>query len=150
VNKRTVFGGGGIMPDIFIPLDTSIHYAYINRLRRNNIIYNYTLDYIDHNREQLKTKYPQFKDFNTKFTVPDDIIAGIVENGIKEGIEKDAESLEFSRDDMKKEVKSLLARDLYERDDFYKVILKDDEAILKALEVIRNQKNYNKILVTTH
>ncbi len=138
------------MPDIFVPLDTSSHYAFINRLRRNNIIYNYTLDYIDKNREQIKSKYPQFKDFDTKFNVSDDIIAGIVENGVKEGIEKNAESLEFSRNDMKREVKALLARDLYERDAFYKVYLKDDKEILKALEVIRNQKDYNSILVTTH
>ena len=150
INKRTVFAGGGVMPDIFVPLDTSSHYAYINRLRRNNIIYNYTLDYIDKNRDHIKSKYPQFKDFDTKFNVTDDIIAGIVENGVKEGIEKNAESLEFSRNDMKREVKSLLARDLYERDAFYKVYLKDDKEILKALEVIRNQKDYNSILVTTH
>ena len=150
INKRTVFAGGGVMPDIFVPLDTSSHYDYINRLRRNNIIYNYTLDYIDKNREQIKSKYPQFKDFDTKFNVSDDIIAGIVENGVKEGIEKNTESLEFSRNDMKKEVKSLLARDLYERDAFYKVYLKDDKEILKALEVIRNQKDYNTVLITTH
>ncbi len=150
INKRIVFGGGGVMPDIFVPLDTSNHYAYINRLRRNNIIYNYTLDYIDKNREQIKSKYPKFNDFDAKFSVTDDIIAGIVENGVKEGIEKNAESLEFSRNDMKREVKALLARDLYERDAFYKVYLKDDKEILKALEVIRNQKDYNSILVTTH
>lgn len=150
INKRIVFGGGGVMPDIFVPLDTSSHYAYINRLRRNNIIYNYTLDYIDKNREQIKSKYPKFNDFDAKFSVTDDIITGIVENGVKEGIEKNAESLEFSRNDMKREVKALLARDLYERDAFYKVYLKDDKEILKALEVIRNQKDYNSILVTTH
>ena len=150
INKRTVFAGGGVMPDIFVPLDTSSHYAYINRLRRNNIIYNYTLDYIDKNREQIQSKYPQFKDFDTKFNVSDVIIAGIVENGVKEGIEKNEESLDFSRNDMKREVKALLARDLYERDAFYKVYLKDDKEILKALEVIRNQKDYNSILVTTH
>ena len=150
INKRTVFAGGGVMPDIFVPLDTSSHYAYINRIRRNNIIYNYTLDYIDKNREHIKSKYPKFKDFETKFSVSDDIIAGIVENGVKEGIEKNAESLEFSRNDIKREVKALLARDLYERDAFYKVYLKDDKEILKALEVIRNQKDYNSILVTTH
>ena len=150
INKRTVFAGGGVMPDIFVPIDTSSHYGYINRLRRNNIIYNYTLDYIDKNREQIKSKYPQFKDFDSKFSVSDDIIAGIVENGVKEGIEKNEESLEFSRNDMKREVKALLARDLYERDAFYKVYLKDDKEILKALEVIRNQKDYNSILVTTH
>lgn len=148
VNGRTVFGGGGVMPDIFIPLDTSVHYAYINRLRRNNIIYNFALEYIDKNRENIKAKYPAFKDFEAKFVVTDDLVIQITENGVKDGIEINAESLEFSRNDMKKEVKSLIARDLYSRDDFYKIYYSDDEAIIMALKVIENQKDYNKLLVS--
>lgn len=136
------------MPDIFVPLDTSIHYAYINRLRRNNIIYNFTLDYIDKNRDKLKTEYPEFKDFNNNFSISDEIVAKIAESGEKDGIEIDKESLEFSRNSLKKEVKSYMARDLYTRDDFYKVYYADDEAILKALKVIENQKEYNKLLVS--
>ncbi len=76
------------------------------------------------------------------------MVAQITENGVKEGIELNAESLEFSRNDMKKEVKSLIARDLYSRDDFYKIYYSDDEAIIKALKVIENQKDYNKLLVS--
>lgn len=148
LNHRAVYGGGGVMPDIFVPLDTSIHYAYINRLRRNNIIYNFTLDYIDKNRDKLKTEYPEFKDFNNNFSISDEIVAKIAESGEKDGIEIDKESLEFSRNSLKKEVKSYMARDLYTRDDFYKVYYADDEAILKALKVIENQKEYNKLLVS--
>lgn len=150
LNGRTVHGGGGVMPDIFVPMDTSIYFRYINKLQRNNIIYNYTLEYIDKNREVLKSNYPDFKKFETKFEVSEEIISEIVENGVKDGIEKDEESLAFTKNDIKKQVKALLARDLYSRDDFYKVFYKDDESVLEALKVLKNQKDYNKLLVSSH
>ncbi len=149
LNGRTVHGGGGVLPDIFIPMDTSSHYSYINRLRRNNIVYNFALDYMDKNRNSLKSKYPRFKDFNAGFETSETMISEIVENGVKDGIEKNEESLQFGLKDLKKEVKAILARDLYSRDDFYKVYYNDDEAIIEALKVIENQKNYNKLLVST-
>lgn len=149
LNGRSVHGGGGVMPDIFIPMDTSVHYSYINRLRRNNIIYNFTLDYIDKNRDEIKSKYPDFKDFETKYETSDKMISEIVENGEKDGIEKNEESLAFGLSDLKKEIKAIVARDLYTRDDFYKIYFSDDEAVIEALKVLENQKNYNNLLVST-
>ncbi len=149
INGRTVFGGGGIMPDIFIPMDTSSHYKYINKLRRKSVIYNYVLDYIDVNRNKLKSKYSDFDQFDKQFEVTTAMINKVVENGEKEGIEKDETSLEFSSNDMKKEIKAIIARDLFSRNDFYKVIYKDDKDILKALEVLENQKKYDSYLVKT-
>jgi carboxyl-terminal processing protease len=148
LNGRDVYGGGGVMPDIFIPVDTSMHYPYMNRLRRNNIVNNFALEYVDKNREQIKSKYPDFKNFDSKFEVSEEMIAEIVEIGAKEGIEKNDESLAFIKSDLKREVKALLARDLYSRDDFYKVYYKDDKAIIEALKVIGSQKNYDKLLVS--
>jgi carboxyl-terminal processing protease len=150
VNKRTVFASGGVMPDIFVPLDTSVHYAYINRLRRNNTIYNFALEYIDKNRNELKLKYPDFKNFDSKFEVSDAMITEITQIGLKDSIEINQKSLDFSKNDIKKEVKALIARDLYTRNDFYKVYYKDDEAILEALKVLENQKSYNKLLATNN
>lgn len=150
LNGRTVYGGGGIMPDIFVPVDTSLHYIYGNRLRRNNIVYNFAIGYIDKNRNEIKTKYPVYKDFESKFEISDDIVNEIAENGAKEGIEKNEESLMFIKKDLKKEVKAYIARELYSRDDFYKILYKDDETVLKALKVIGNQKDYNKLLVSNH
>lgn len=148
LNRRTVYGGGGVMPDIFVPVDTSLHYLYGNRLRRNNIVYNFALDYIDKHRNEIKSKYPGFKNFESKFEITDEIISEIAENGVKEGIERNEESLLFLKNDFKKEVKAYIARDLYSRDDFYKILYKDDETILEALKVLENQKDYNKLLVS--
>lgn len=149
VNGRDVFGGGGVMPDIFVPMDTSIHYQYINKLRGKSIIYNFVIDYTDKNRQEIKNKYPEFEAFNRNFNISEDIINEIVENGEKEGIEKDKESLAFTKENMSREIKAFIARDLYTRNDFYRVYYNDDEVIKVALKVIENQKDYNSKLVST-
>ena len=148
VNGRTVFGGGGIVPDIFIPRDTSSHYQYVNQFNRNNIIYSYVLGYIDGNRQQLLENYNEFEKFNADFTVTDEMIDELVALGEKEGIRRNEESLNFAGNEFKKEIKSLIARDLFTRNEFYKVYYKNDEAILKALDVIKNQSQYDKLLVS--
>jgi carboxyl-terminal processing protease len=147
LNGRSVFGGGGVIPDIFIPIDTSAHYAYFNRLRRNNIIYNFVLDYIDRNREVLEKESEDFDKFNKNFKITDEMINEIVALGEKENIEKNEESLAFTVQEMKKEIKALIARDLFSRNEFYKIYYADDPGILKALQVIENQSEYNNHLV---
>lgn len=147
VNGRSVFGGGGIMPDIFVSMDTSIMYRYYNRLQRNGILNNFILDYVDKNRDNLKKQFQDFSTFSKKFQITDDIIEAVVAMGEKEGIERDQESLNFTSDMMKKELKALVARDLFSRDHFFQIFNQDDKTILKALEVLKNQKMFNDLLV---
>ncbi|MEN8116896.1 MAG: S41 family peptidase [Bacteroidota bacterium] len=149
VNGRLVYGGGGVMPDIFVPLDTSRHYKYMNSLRRKQVTYNYVLDYVDQNRADIKSKYPEFDEFNKNFDITEEDITEIVAKGEKAGIEKNEESLAFTENNLKREIKALIARDIYSRNDFYKVYYAEDEAIKKALEVIEDQKEYNNLLVST-
>jgi len=149
LNGRTVFGGGGIMPDIFIPLDTSSHYEYYNRLSRNRIILDFALEYVDANRETLEKNYPSFEDFQNNFEVTDEMIDKIVEKGEQEGIEKDEESQEFNKTNLIRDVKALIARNTFSLNDYFKIINENDEAVLKALKVIEDQKEYNNLLVST-
>lgn len=149
VNGRNVYGGGGVMPDIFISMDTSRHYAYVNRLRRKQITYNFVLDFVDSNRDELRRKYPVFDKYQKKFEITEDDIRVVVAKGEEAGIEENRESLEFTKDNLKRELKALIARDIYSRNDMYKVLNSDDTAIKKALEVIENQNRYNNLLVTT-
>lgn len=150
VNGREVFGGGGIMPDIFIPTDTSMHFNYVNRLWRNNVVNNYVLNYVDLNRDELKAKYRNFDEFESKFTVSAQMVEEIVVSGEEEGIERNEESLEFATLHLQKQVKAIIAQDIFSRNEFFRILYKEDKAILKALEVIENQEEYNKLLVTTH
>ena len=148
INGRVVYGGGGVIPDIFIPMDTSLHYQYFNRLRRNNILYNYVLDYVDKNRETITKKHPTFDQFKNNFEITDEMIAEIVSAGAKEGIEKNDESLSFTLQLMKKEMKAYIARDIFSKNEFYMIYFQDDEAIKKALQLIENQKEFNNLLVS--
>lgn len=149
VNGRNVYGGGGVMPDIFVPMDTSHHYQYMNSIRRKQITYNYVLNYVDKNRAELKANYPTFDKFNSKFEMTEDDIDAIVAKGEEEGIKKDEESLAFSLDNLKRELKASVARDIFSRNDFYRIYYANDDAILKALELFKNQKEYNNLLVVT-
>jgi carboxyl-terminal processing protease len=148
VNGRNVYGGGGVTPDIFVPMDTSAHYSYINNLRRKQVTNNFVLDYVDKNRDKLKRKFPHFEEYNSKFEITDNEIDEIVAKGEEEGIEKDEESLAYTKENLKKEIKAIVARDLFSRNDFFKIYYSDDEAITKALEIIGDQEEYANLLVT--
>ncbi len=147
-NGRTVYGGGGIMPDIFIPMDTSRYYQYYNKLRRNNIVNTFALEYVDKNRENLKKKFSGFEKFNRSFEVTDQMISDMIRKGEEQNIEKDQESIMFTKPQMKKELKALIARDLFTRNEFYQIINTDDDALLKALEILKDQNEYNARLAS--
>lgn len=143
---RTVYGGGGIMPDIFIPLDTSKLYVYYNRLQRNNIIDNYVLDFVDKNRNRLTKQYPVFEKFNTGFQVTGDMIEAVIKTGEKQEISRDQKSIDFVLPQFKKEMKALIARYLFDINSFYQIYNQDDPALTKAIEICRDQQSYNPVL----
>ena len=68
INKRTVYGGGGIMPDVFVAIDTSYNSAYFRKLAGKNILNSFALEYFDKNRTSLTGSYKTFDDFNRKFS----------------------------------------------------------------------------------
>lgn len=146
VTKRRVYSGGGIMPDIFIPIDTSKYYRYFNDLVRKNVLFPYVIGYIDQNRDNIKKKYPSFNEFNNGFQVTSNMIDDLVKLGEKENIEKEEESLKFSLKYISRQIKALIARDVYESGDYYKVIVVGDEEVAKAVEVLSDPKVYKKYL----
>jgi carboxyl-terminal processing protease len=78
VDKRTVYGGGGIMPDYFVPLDTTRGSTLLRELNAYGITYKYTTQLIDANRVAYKKQYPAFEDFNRKFVVTDLMIDDLI------------------------------------------------------------------------
>ena len=172
--KRTVYGGGGIMPDLFIPLDTSKYYVYYNTLNRKNVVYSGVLDIMDANRDAFKQKYTDFKTFNDKFEVTDEMVDKIIAAGDKIDADKitddvdgtpveakpeknqkevkkespkpDQKSIDFARHLLKKQMKGLIARDLFSISEYFQIMNGDDEAIKKAVEVINKRGEYEKIL----
>jgi carboxyl-terminal processing protease len=143
---RTVYGGGGIMPDVFVALDTLS--SYHTSLERKNVIYNWVLDYIDLHRSSLKRQFPDFSKFNSGFSVTDEMLESVVKKGENEKIPRDPENIKLSATAMKKEIKAYIARDMFNTKSFYQVFNQDDATIMKALELIRDQNLYKHLLVS--
>jgi carboxyl-terminal processing protease len=127
-------------------LDTSKYYIYYNTLSRKNVIYPAALDLVDKNRADFQKKYTDFKTFNDKFEVTDEMVNKILDDGEKEGVKKDEKSVTFARPLLKKQVKGLIARDLFSVSEYFEVMNADDEAIKKAAQILSKRGEYEKIL----
>jgi carboxyl-terminal processing protease len=143
---RNVYGGGGIMPDLFIPMDTSKYYSYFNSLLRKNVLFPFVIGHIDKNRDEILKDYKSFNDFRKKYKVSDDIIEQLTIEGGKAGIEKDEKSLEFSKDLIKRQIKARISNDLYGRNTFFQILFEEDDEIIKALEILSDEELYKKYL----
>lgn len=141
VNKRTVYGGGGIMPDVFVPLDTTKNFSYMNALYRKNIIYPYALDYVDLHREELSAKYPTFEVFNAMFETPESMLEDLRIAGEKEGIKRKEEDYLPIKNHMKNSIKALIARGLWGFGAYYQVMNENDIILQKAKEILEENKS---------
>ena len=146
--KRTVYGGGGVMPDVFIPLDTTKKFTeYYRKMSRKGIIYQYLVAYMDKNRDELKQQYPDFNTFRTSFSVDNKMFAGIKEASEKKKIEpKDSTEYENSKNDIELLVRALLARDIWNTSEFYQIINETDDGLEVAIEIISDKKKFEKRL----
>ena len=141
VKGRTVYGGGGIMPDIFVPLDTTTYVPYYRALRRYNIINDWTLRYVDENRKQLKRKYRTFEDYEKNFTVPTSLTDSIMAEGKRKKVEpKDDKELQSALSDLRFTLKATIAYDLWDRNEYFKLVNKRSDIVKRALEFLKEGK----------
>lgn len=146
VNKRVVYGGGGIMPDIFVPADTSNYSEYYKSLIRKGLIVSFSLDYADKNRSELKSEFSTFDEFNKKFTFTKEDIDTFTKKAEDAGIKYDDSQFRISRSEILNVMKGLIASNLWGSDDYYKIINAGDETINAALKVISDKAAYRKTL----
>jgi carboxyl-terminal processing protease len=144
---RIVYGGGGIMPDQFVPLDTSETSDYYSDLNRAGLFNQYSLTYVDDNRDNLLEKYPDFAAFNAKFDVDDKFLKKFLKFA-----EKEDEELEFNEEEyntslglIKIRIKAMLAQDLWGYSEFYQVYNGTNEILQDAIKLIESD-NYTKAL----
>ena len=134
---RTVYGGGGIMPDIFVPLDTMKYTKLHRQLAVKSIIVNQNLRYIDNHRKELRKTYSSFEDFNRSFDVPQSLLDQIFEEGEKQDIKpKDDDEKTRTIPYLKAQLKSLIARDLWDMNEYFKVWNENNDIVRKALETV--------------
>jgi len=144
--KRTVYGGGGIMPDIFVPLDTTRYTDFHRKIVARGIVNKVCVQYIDKNRAELKKKYTTFDKFKKEYEVNDAFLNQLTTAAEKEKIKVDSAQFAISKSLIKLQLKALVARDLWEMNEYYQIMDADNESLQKAIEILQTPGAYEKIL----
>lgn len=136
-HKRVVYGGGGIMPDMFIPLDTSFYSDYYSNLLRKGTLYQYSLMFVDNQRDQLKAKYPNVSAFAKNFKIDEAEFNKFLDYADKAGVKRDEKGLKASKEYIKLNLEALIARNLWDVDAFYEIFNATDITVKKAIEMLQ-------------
>lgn len=139
IMARTVYGGGGIMPDCFVPLDTTSYTKYHRELTAKGVIVNTNLAVMDRYRKEYTMRYPNFKVYAKKFEVDNAVLSILLAEAEKAGVEFDEELYKASLPLIKVQLKALIARDLWEMSQFYEIYNPTDETVMKGLEIIQSK-----------
>lgn len=134
---RTVYGGGGIMPDYFVPLDTTKNTSLYRQIVAKRILIDTNLRHLAKHRNELKEKYPTFEDFRHKYEVPEEIIENIyaeAKKALKDKYPKDEE--EKTTGLLKLMLRALAARDLWDMNEYFAIIYEDDDIVKKAVQLM--------------
>ena len=142
IDNRIVYGGGGVMPDVFVPIDTAQITKFHIALRRNNLINEATLRYIDNHRKALRQQYKTFDQFEREFTVPQSLIDEIVAAGkAKKITPKDDKELAETIEDLRFSLKSIFINGLFESSDFYHFVNQKNNIVQEALKQLKTNPN---------
>ena len=139
--KRLVYGGGGIMPDEFVPLDTTKYTPFHRKLVAKNILLTQNLRYVDQQRKKLKKEYLTFDDFRQRFEIPQSVIDAILQEGAKQEIRpKDDDELQRSLGTIRLQLKALVARDLWDMNEYFAIINEQNDIVQRALTMCKSDR----------
>ena len=143
---RTVYGGGGIMPDIFIPIDTSFNSKLYTNLVRKGALNRFTTDYALQHRDEMLKKYTDFAQYNKEFAVGNELVDGLKKVAQDNKVEWNDEEFKRSEKFIRLQMKALIARNVWEMQQYYEVMLAEDNGVQKAIEILSDEKEYKRIL----
>jgi len=146
VSKRIVYGGGGITPDVFVPVDTTYYSDYYRDLIRTSTLAPFVIGYTDRNHNSLLRKYKTFDRFDREFSFDKATIDELIEAGEKNKVKFNQSQYDASALEMLKVMKGLVARDLWDMNEYFRVVNADDPAIMKALAIINDTALYSRLL----
>lgn len=135
---KVVYGGGGIMPDVYVPYDSSTNFSTINLLNNSGIINDFSFSYVDKNRSILASKYKNMFEFNSKFNITqkeiNELLAYSAKNGfeIREKLDKRTILL------LSNHLKAVIAGDIFGQEAYYLIKNQQDDIVLKALDIVRD------------
>jgi len=147
VNGRPIYGGGGILPDVFVPVDTSEYSTYYRDMLAKGIINQYVISYVDHNRKSLLKTYPTLSSYIDGFQVDETMMKEFIATGEKDSVKYDEKMYRTSEPLFKDIIKGLIARDIYADQSAYNQVLNRRNPDLKAaLELLNDDKRYQELL----
>jgi len=136
IKHRTVYGGGGIMPDIFVPLDTTRTNQYYRKVTAKNVVLNTSMQYTERNRRQIQRRYRTFEDFNRGYEVGPDVLKLFQDKAQAAKVEFDEAQYQESLPIFKTQLKATIARLIWGMNAYYQVIQDLDETIQRAVEYL--------------
>lgn len=136
VNQRDIYGGGGIYPDSFVPLDTMEFTKYYRNIMAKGILNKYVIKYVDNHRQEIKKKYKTDDDFVKNFEVTPEMLSAIREMGDEEKVEFNEEEFERSEPLFKNVIKALIGRDIYDNATYFKVYNEHNPIFKEAVRLI--------------
>ncbi|MDG1261431.1 MAG: S41 family peptidase [Flavobacteriales bacterium] len=138
---RIVYGGGGIMPDVFVPIDTVGASYYLSDISYNGVLRQFGFDYTDSHREEFAS-YENVNDFITNYTVTNAMLEQLYTHAEEEGVRRDQRGIDESEEVIKIRVMAHMAKNLFDDESYYRVILEDDNVFARAMNVVTNYDDY--------
>ncbi|MBK5719485.1 S41 family peptidase [Dysgonomonas sp. Marseille-P4677] len=146
VNERIVYGGGGIMPDYFVPLDTASYSLYARNIANRGIIYKIAYGEVDNHRDDIRNLYPTKESFVKKYVIPQELFDKVIAAGEEEKITFNKEEFDKSKEIIATQLKALLARDLYDMETSIKIFNENSDTYKKAYQIINDDNLYYGLL----
>lgn len=143
---RTVYGGGGIMPDIFVPIDTTRFTDFHRKVLGQGIINKVIVQYIEQNRAGLKQRFTRFDKYYREFNITDELMASLRTSAERENIEIIEEQYEKSKALIALQLKALIARDLWSMNEYYRIMDAENESLRAAMRILQTPGEYERIL----
>ncbi len=148
-NTRLVYGGGGIMPDYFVSIDTSYYSDYYRQVIRKGLLNRFVLQYVDIRRSELHETYPDFASFKKSFELNDDFVTRFYSYAAENGVPKNDKEIALSGNQIQLLLKSYVARDLWSNNEFFEIINDSDPKFETAMNILRNWDKYEVMLLNT-
>ena len=131
---KVVYGGGGIMPDVFVPIDTTDGTPYLYELRYRGILHDFALNYADVNRKMLMGKYKDAVNFKNKFKINNDLFNSLIKHAEDGGMERNLEQIITSKELIKRGLKAAISRNLFNDFGYYVIVNDYDKTVQKAIK----------------
>ncbi len=144
--RRTVYGGGGIMPDVFVPLDTTLYSDYYRDLLAKGVFNKTIANFSTKNADKIRSRYNNFETFDREWTAPQELIDELIKNGDEAGVKFNQEEFEMAKTLMFRQIKAVVARNVWASGDYYKVMNAMNAPLQKAIEILNTTKNIQQYL----